>query len=263
MEEPATAPAAQELSGAAEQPETSPAHAIRTTDIEGEGCSLAEEGDTHMQIASAEAVLSRQHPQAPTQDVHAQTASAELEAILGKPDAIEEGAHAHHDRAEPDLRVGQPGDPNANTPEGVARGEPDSMPGEDISPNAEQGESDTLKGVAHTQTVDVEPDLTRGEVADPMDARAHLEGAEPKFLMDMEGDWLLEEEGTAGENASVEGDRDPRVELQEPGVSRLATPEEVEFLTSPSSSSSPPDSEAASTQHSPVVNTRNVGHPRT
>jgi len=108
------------------------------------------------------------------------------------------------------------------------------------------------------QIVGMEPDLIRGEVANPKTkARAHLEGAEPEALMDTEVDWLLEEEGTAGENASVEEGRDPLVELQEPGVSRLVTPEEVEFLTllSSSSSSSSPDSEAASTQRSPVVNT--------
>jgi len=81
------------------------------------------------------------------------------------------------------------------------------------------------------QTGDVEPDLTR-VVADPsMDAHAHPEGAEPEVLMDTEGDQLLEEDGTVGENASIEEDRDPHVELQEPGVSHLATLEEAEFLT--------------------------------
>ena len=43
------------------------------------------------------------------------------------------------------------------------------------------------------------------KVADPMDPPAHLKGAESEALMDAEVDCLLEEEGIAGENASVEG----------------------------------------------------------
>jgi len=53
-----TALIAQEQSGAPEQPETTPAHSTHAADLEGEGCSLAEEGDTHAQIVSAEEVLS-------------------------------------------------------------------------------------------------------------------------------------------------------------------------------------------------------------
>jgi len=185
--------------------------------------------------------LFRQHTQAPDPKVHAQTVGAELETISGGPGATKEVTRAYHDRAEPDLQ-GQLGDPNANIPKGVAHAEPDSMPGEDTNPNVY-----TPEGVAHT-----EPDSTPGEETDPnTDARAHLEGAGPEILL---------EEGTIGENASVEEDRYPRVELLEPGVSRLATPEEVEFLTSlsssssSSSSSSPTTFEAARMQHSPVVN---------
>jgi len=80
---------------------------------------LAEEGDTHMQIVSMEAVLSQQHPQAPDPNVHVQTVGAEPETTQGKPGAIER----------------QPSDPNVNTPKGVAYGELDSMPGEDINSN--------------------------------------------------------------------------------------------------------------------------------
>jgi len=181
------------------QPETSPAHHTHAADLEGEGCPLAKEGDTLVQIISAEAVPSRQHPQAPTQGVHAQTIGAEPSAILGELGATE----------------WQPGNPSANTPKGVAHPEPDSMPGEDIDPN--------------------------------VNAPMHLEGLGPEVM--------LEEGGIAGENASVEGDRDPLVKLQESGVSHLAMPEEVTFLTSSSSSSSPTTSDAARTQHSPAVNT--------
>ena len=104
---------------AAEQTKTGPAHAIYTTNIEGEGCSLAKEGDTHEQIISAEAVLSWQHPQAPTQEVHTQTTNMELEAILGEPDTIKVVAPTHVVDMELDLKLGDSGNPNANTPEGV------------------------------------------------------------------------------------------------------------------------------------------------
>jgi len=108
----------------------------------------------------------------------------------------------------------QPGDLNVNTPEGVAHGEPDSMPGEDINPNP--------------------------------NAPVHLEGTGPEVM--------LEEGGIAGEDASIEGDRDPLVELQEPGVSHLAMLEEDKFLIlSPPPPITP---EAASMQRSPAVNTR-------
>lgn len=53
------------------------------------------------------------------------------------------------------------------------------------NPSTVQGDPDTLDGVAHTQTVDVESDLTRGDVADPMvDARTHLEGTGTEILTD-------------------------------------------------------------------------------
>ena len=63
----------------------------------------------------------------------------------------------------------------------------------------------------------------------------HLEGTDPEILVGVEDDWLLEKKGTAEENASVEENRDPRVELQQPGVSHLATLEEAGFfaLSSP------------------------------
>ena len=119
---------------------------------------------------------------------------------------------------------GHPGNPNANTPEGVAHPEPDSTPGEDADSNT--------------------------------DARAHPDGAGSELTMDGKEDNSLEveEEGTAGDNASVEGDIGPRVELQDPGVSPLATQEDVGLLTPPPSPP-PITPEAASTQRSPVVNT--------
>src|SRR5260221_10582783 len=73
----------------------------------------------------------------------------------------------------------------------------------------------------------------------------------------------VEEEVTARENASVEGDMGPRVELQYPGVSPLATHEDAGSSPSPSPSpSSPPTPvpEAASTQRSPAANTKDVAH---
>jgi len=196
-----------------------PTDTIHIADIEGEGCSLAEEGDTHVQIVSVEAVLSRQHPQTPDPIVHAQTVGTEPEAILGKPGAIEEGTHTHNDHVEPDLKEGQPGDPNANTPEGVTHAGPDSTPGEEVDPIA--------------------------------NLPVHIEGTGPVVM--------LEEGGIAGENASVEGDRDPLVKLQEPGVSHLATPEKAYLLTS--SPPLPTTPEAASTQRSLAVDTETPAIP--
>lgn len=66
-------------------------------------------------------------------------------------------------------------------------------------------------------------------------ALVHLESTEPEVLMDAEGDRSLEEDGAARENASVDEDEDPHVELQEPGISYLATSEEGKFLASPPS----------------------------
>jgi len=165
-----------------------PADAIHIADIEGEGCLLAKEGDTHAQIISMEVVLSWQHPQTPHPIIHAQTIGTEPEAILGKPGAIKEGAHTHNNHVEPDLKEGQPGDPNTNTPEGVTHSELDSIP--------------------------EETDLN---------VLAHLEGAGPEVLMDAEEDHSLEveEDGTAGKTLSVKGDMDPHIRLQEPGVSCL------------------------------------------
>jgi len=166
-----------------------PADAIHIADIEGEGCSLAKEGDTHTQ-----------------------TVSTEPSAILGKPRAIKEGTHTHNDHVELDLKEGQPGNPNANTPKGVTHTGPDSTPGEEVDPIANL----------------------------PM----HLEGTGPEVML---------EGGIAGENASIEGDRDPLVELQEPRVSHLATLEKAYLLTS--SPPLPTTPEAASTQCSLAVDT--------
>ena len=75
------------------------------------------------------------------------------------------------------------------------------------NPNAVPGDPDALKGVAHTQTVDVESDLTRRDVADPMvEARTHLEGAGTEILADTDDNWLVED-------GSVEEVRGPHVEL--------------------------------------------------
>jgi len=204
-----------------------PADATDTADIEGEGCSLPKEGDTHAQIVSAEAVLSQQHTQGPDPKVPAQTTGAELEATSGEPDTIEEVAHVHNDRAEPDLQMGQPGDPNVNTLEGVTHLELDSTP-EEIDLNV----------------------------------LAHLEGAGPEVLMDAEEDRSLEveEDGTAGKTVSVEGDMDPCIGLREPRVSCLATQEVAGSLTM-SSPPPPTTPEAASMQHSLAVDTETLAIP--
>jgi hypothetical protein len=73
--------------------------------------------------------------------------------------------------------------PNVNIPEGVAHAEPGSIPGEEIDLNA---------------NTPVDSEVTGPEV-------------------------LLEEDGTAGKNACIEGDKVPLVKLQEPGVSHLHT----------------------------------------
>ena len=191
---------------------------------------MAKEGDTLAQIVGAEAVLSRQHTQDPNPKVHVQTISTEPEAISGEPGAIKEVAHEHNGHAEPDLQE-QPGDLNANTPKGVAHPEPDLMPGEDIDPN--------------------------------VNAPVHLEGTGPGVLMDAEEDRpedMLEEDGITRENASVKEDRVPHIELQESGVSHLATPEEDMFLTL-SSSSPPTTSDAARAWRSLAVNTGTLAIP--
>ena len=62
------------------------------------------------------------------------------------------------------------------------------------NPSTVQGDPGTLEGVAHTQTVDVESDLTRGDVAGPMvDARTHLEGTGTEILTDTDDNWLAED----------------------------------------------------------------------
>ena len=119
---------------------------------------------------------------------------------------------------------GHSGNPNDNTPTGVAHLELDSTQGEDANTNT--------------------------------NVRTHLEGAGPDLWMDEEEHHLLEveEEGIAGENASVGQDVGPRIELQHPGFSPLATQEEVGSLAPPSPSP-PPAPEAASMQRSPATNT--------
>ena len=114
------------------------------------------------------------------------------------------------------------------TPEGVAHAEPDSTPGEEINLNAP----------------------------------AHLESAGPEVLMDAEEDrpYVLKEDGTTRGNASVGEDRDPRIELQEPGVSHLTTQEKAGSLTL-SSPMPPTTSEAARTQRSPAVNAGTSANP--
>ena len=57
-----------------------------------------------------------------------------------------------------------------------------------------------------------------------VDARILLEGTGTEILADTAGNWLMED-------ATVEVDRDPHVELQKPVVSHLAIPEEAEDLT--------------------------------
>ena len=108
------------------------------------------------------------------------------------------------------------GNLNVNTPEGVTPTELDSTPGEDATTN----------------------------LYTPM----HLEGMGPELLMDGKEDHLLkvEEEGIARENASIEWDIGPCIELQIPGVSPLATHEDIGLLTLPSPSSSPLTPEATS-----------------
>jgi len=105
------------------------------------------------------------------------------------------------------------------------------------------------KGVTHP-----EPDSMWEEIE--MNAPAHLEGMGPDTLMEEEDDCLLkvEEDGATRKAASVEGDVDPRIELQGPGVSCLATQENAESLTLPSPTS-PTTPEAASMQRSLAVNT--------
>jgi hypothetical protein len=113
--------------------------------------------------------------------------------------------------------------------------------------NAVPGDPDTLERVSHTQTVDVESDLTRG-VVDPMvDTRTHLEGAVVEILVDTDDNWLVDD-------GFIKEGRDPHVELQEPGISRLATPEEAESLTL-LSSPPPITPEAARTQRLAAVST--------
>jgi hypothetical protein len=119
------------------------------------------------------------------------------------------------------IRFGQPGDPNTNIPKGVAYGELDSILGKDTYWN--------------------------------MNVPVHPVGMGPVIL--------LEENGAARKNASIEGDRVPHIELQEPGVSHLTTLEEVKFLTSLLSPSPHIILEAASTQCPLAVNTMIPGIP--
>ena len=114
------------------------------------------------------------------------------------------------------------------------RAESDLKEGQPGGPNMHAPE-----GVAHS-----EPDSTWEEL-DP-NAPVHLRGMGPEVL--------LEVEGIAVQNASVEGDRDPLFDLQEPGVSHLATQEKARSLILPSPTP-PTTPEAASTQRSPAANT--------
>ena len=108
----------------------------------------------------------------------------------------------------------------------------------------------------------MEPDSTAGKETIP-DANTcvHLESTEQEDLMNAKEDWVYKlEEGTARENTSVEEDRDPCIELQEPGVSYLATQENTKPLTL--SSLPPPITlEAARTQCLPAVNTGTLATP--
>jgi hypothetical protein len=113
------------------------------------------------------------------------------------------------------IRFGQPSDPNVNIPEGVTYGELDSIPGEDTHWN--------------------------------MNVPVHPVGIGPVIL--------LEENGAARKNVSIEGDRVPYIELQEPGVSHLTTLEEVKFLTSSLSLSPHIILKAASMQCPLAINT--------
>jgi hypothetical protein len=228
----ATALAPQTSSGATRQPETGPvdtADSVSTIVLEGGSFWMAEEEATRTHNGSAELGLPRGHGEDPSPQVHAQTVAAEPDPILTVEDTLDVVAHTQTVVVEPD---------------------------------AIQDELDTLKEVAHAQTVDAEPDwLSRGEPTPNPDTPVHLAGMGHEVLMganeDKPVDWLLEEmeEGeTAGKTASVEGDKGPRVKLQEPGVSHLTMLEERELLTS----FLPPlpiTSEAARTQRLPVVNT--------
>ena len=89
-----TAPATEELLGAAKQPKSSPADPTHTTNLEGEGYMLAEEGATHTQIVVAEVGLSQWHPQAPAHNVHMQSIGAEPLTLPGEPNTINEVVHA-------------------------------------------------------------------------------------------------------------------------------------------------------------------------
>ena len=70
---------------------------------------------------------------------------------------------------------------------------------------------------------------------------------------------LLQENGVARKNASIEGNEVPYVKLQEPGVSHPTAAEENKFLTS---SLSPPITlEAACMQSLPAINAMMLGIP--
>ena len=181
-------------------------------------CRAPKEGLTAVPAAEVPSGAVEQPETSPTDAIH--TADFEGEGCL--PQVPTQNLHAQTIGVEPSaisgepgaIGFGQPGDPTANIPEGVAHGEPDSIPGED----------------SHRNT----------------NAPVHPVGTGPVVL--------LEEDGAARQNASIEGNEVPHVELQEPGVSHLTTPEEVKFLTSLSPS---PHIilEAASAQSSPAVNT--------
>ena len=111
------------------------------------------------------------------------------------------------------------------------------------------------KGVAHPEL-----DSTWEEIE--MNTPTHLEGAGPDALMEEEVDHLLEveEEEAARKAVSVKGDTGPCIELQDPGVSCLATQENARPHTLPSPTS-PTTLEAASTQCSLAIDIETLAIP--
>ena len=127
--------------------------------------------------------------------------------------------------------------------------------------DTEPGEPDTHEGAVHTQIVDVEPDSTPGEVTNPnIDAHAHFVRAEPETLMGEGEDWLYAMEESTGEIASVEEDKHPHIELQEPRVSHLVMREKARSLSLPSLPL-PITPEAVRTQRSPTTNAGTLATP--
>jgi hypothetical protein len=99
----------------------------------------------------------------------------------------------------------------------------------DAEPVPTRGHLENSVVDAHTQFVSAEPDPWLGEPDSLEDnARVHLESTGPETLMDAEDDGLheeeeVEEEETAEVAAAVDEGKDPRINLQELGVSHLTT----------------------------------------